>query len=89
MVARAIRFKRTAERDASRLKAAGLKGKAEAILDLIQEDPFRVPPPCEKLIGDLAGLFSRRINRQHRIVYEVLTGSHEVVVYRMYSHYGE
>jgi toxin YoeB len=89
LVAWSLRFKRTAEKDAARLKAAGLKSKAEAILALIQEDPFRVPPPCEKLIGDLTGLFSRRVNRQHRIVYEVLVGSGEVVVYRMYSHYGD
>lgn len=89
MVAWSLRFKRTAEKDAARLKAAGLKSKADAVLDLIQQDPFRVSPPCEKLTGDLAGLFSRRINRQHRIVYEVLVGSGEVVVYRMYSHYGD
>ncbi len=71
------------------LKAAGLKSKAEAIVILIQENPFRVPPPFEKLIGDFSGLFSRRINRQHRIVYEVLTDSNQIVVYRMYSHYGD
>lgn len=89
MVGWTLRFKRIAEKDASRLKAAGLKSKAEAILGLIQDNPFRVPPPCEKLIGDFSGLFSRRINRQHRIVYEVLADSNQIVVYRMYSHYGD
>jgi toxin YoeB len=87
LVAWTLRFERHARKDALRLKAAGLKSKADAILDNIQEDPYYVPPPFEKLIGDLAGLFSRRINRQHRIVYEVLPATNEVVVHMMYAHY--
>ena len=89
MVAWSLRFKKTAEKDATRLAAAGLKTKAEVILELVKQDPFRVPPPCEKLIGDLAGLFSRRITLKHRLVYEVCPDARQVVVYRMYSHYGD
>lgn len=89
MVAWTLRFERHARKDAARLKEAGLKAKANAILERIEADPYYTPPPFEKLIGDLAGLFSRRINRQHRVVYGVRPESGEVVVYRMYSHYGE
>lgn len=89
MVGWTLRFERRAKKDASRLKAAGLKSKADAMLERIEADPYYIPPPFEKLIGDLAGLFSRRINRQHRIVYEVLPATSEIVVYMMYSHYGE
>jgi toxin YoeB len=84
-----LQFKNSAKRDAERLAKAGLKAKAEKVLNLIEEDPYRVPPPCEKLVGDLTGLFSRRINLRHRLVYEVVTESREVMVYSMFSHYGD
>ena len=89
MVGWTLRFERHAKKDAQRLKDAGLKSKADAVLRSLELDPYHTPPPFEKLIGDLAGLLSRRINRQHRVVYEVRPTTNEVVVYRMYSHYGE
>ena len=89
MVGWELRFERLARKDAERIKAAGLKRKADELLDRIQIDPYGVPPPCEKLIGDLAGFFSRRINRQHRIVYEIRPGANEIVVHMMYGHYRE
>ena len=89
MVAWTLRFERAAEKDSSRLRDAGLKSRAEVVLALIEQDPYRMPPPYEKLIGDLKGFFSRRINRKHRVVYKVVADSHEVVIRRMFSHYGE
>lgn len=84
-----LRFERLARKDAQRLKAAGLKTKADSILTELERDPYFIPPPFEKLIGDLSGFFSRRVNRQHRIVYEIDASAGQVVVHRMYSHYGE
>ncbi len=84
-----LRFERLARKDAKRLEAAGLKVKADSILTELERDPYYVPPPFEKLIGDLSGFFSRRVNRQHRIVYEIDSSAGQVVVHRMYSHYGE
>ena len=84
-----VQFKKTAMKDSTNLKAAGLKEKAEKVLAIIKADPYRTPPPCEKLIGDLAGYYSRRINRKHRIVYAVQAETYIVIVYRMFSHYGE
>jgi toxin YoeB len=89
LVAWTVRFERAAAKDSSRLSEAGLESRAEAVLALIEQDPYRVPPPCEKLLGDLKGFFSRRINRKHRVVYKVVADSHEVVIRRMFSHYGE
>lgn len=89
MVGWSLRFKKTAKKDASRMNQPGLKSKTKAILKRIEEDPYYIPPPCEKLIGDLAGLFSRRINLKHRIVYAVLPDTREIIVYRMFSHYGD
>jgi len=80
-------FTKQAQRDAKKLAASGLKPKAQALLDVIREDPFRTPPPFEKLLGDLAGAYSRRINIQHRLVYEVLEAEHTVKVLRMWTHY--
>ena len=80
-------FTRYAKRDASKLRASGLQPKAERLLLVIAEDPYRVPPPLEKLVGDLAGAYSRRINIQHRLVYEVLEDVRVVKVLRMWSHY--
>ena len=78
---------KAANKDAKKLASAGLKPKAEALLDVIQENPFQSPPQYEKLIGDLKGAFSRRINIQHRLVYEVLPDSRTVKILRMWSHY--
>ena len=80
-------FARGAVKDARKLAAAGLRPKAEALLALLAEEPFRQPPPCEKLVGDLAGAWSRRINIQHRLVYEVLEAERCVRVLRMWTHY--
>jgi Txe/YoeB family toxin of toxin-antitoxin system len=70
-----------------KLVSSGLKEKAKELLDLLASDPFRKPPPFEKLVGDLAGAYSRRINIQHRLVYQVLEKEKVVKVLRMWSHY--
>lgn len=80
-------FAKHAVKDAKKLAAAGLKPKAQALLDLLAADPWRNPPPYEKLVGDLAGAYSRRINIQHRLVYEVFQKEHVVRVLRMWTHY--
>lgn len=80
-------FAKHAEKDAKKLAAAGLKSKARELLAILASDPFQNPPPYEKLIGDLAGAYSRRINIQHRLVYEVFMKERIVRVLRMWSHY--
>jgi Txe/YoeB family toxin of toxin-antitoxin system len=80
-------FSKHAVKDARKLAAAGLKPKAQELLALLAEDPFCNPPPYEKLVGDLAGAYSRRINIQHRLVYEVFTEERTVRVLRMWTHY--
>ena len=80
-------YTKAAQKDAKHLAAAGLKGKAQSLLGVLEEDPFRTPPPFEKLVGDLSGAYSRRINIQHRLVYQVLDDEHVVKVLRMWSHY--
>ena len=80
-------FSRHAEKDAKKLAAAGLKSKAEELLAILVDDPFRNPPSYEELVGDLAGAYSRRINIQHRLVYEVFTDERVVRVLRMWTHY--
>ena len=80
-------FTTAAQKDAQRLAAAGLKAQAEALLRLPAVDPFRTPPPFEKLVGDLAGAYSRRINIQHRLVYQVLKEKRTIKVLRMWTHY--
>lgn len=82
-----IVYSRQAQKDAKKLAASGLKPKAKALLDIIAENPFATPPRCEKLVGDLAGCHSRRINIQHRLVYEVLPDEGAVHVLRMWTHY--
>jgi len=74
-------------KDAKKLAAAGLKAKAQVLLDLLANDPFQNPPAFEKLVGDLAGSYSRRINIQHRLVYEVFKKERKVRVLRMWTHY--
>lgn len=80
-------FAKHAQKDAQKLAASGLKAKAQELLAIIQENPFQNPPPYEKLVGDLSGAFSRRINIQHRLVYEVLQDQKTIKVLRMWSHY--
>ncbi len=80
-------FTKQALKDAKKLASVGLKRKAEDLLEVLQENPFQNPPPYEKLVGDLAGAYSRRINIQHRLVYEVLQDDETVKVLRMWSHY--
>lgn len=80
-------YARQAQKDAKKLAASGLKEKAAELLRIVQIDPFQNPPPYEKLVGDLAGAYSRRINIQHRLVYEVLEGERVVKVLRMWTHY--
>jgi Txe/YoeB family toxin of toxin-antitoxin system len=82
-----LRFTKHAQKDAAKLTAAGLRPKTEALLDVLREDPFRRPPPFEKLVGDLRGAYSRRINLQHRLVYEVVADERVVKVLRMWTHY--
>ena len=80
-------YARAAVKDAKKIAAAVLKDKAQALLDLLADDPFRNPPPYEKLVGDLEGAYSRRINIQHRLVYEVFKKEKIVRVLRMWTHY--
>jgi toxin YoeB len=80
-------YTKHAQKDAQKLAASGLKAKAQELLDIIKENPFQNPPPYEKLVGDLSGAYSRRINIQHRLVYEVLQEQRIVKVLRMWSHY--
>jgi toxin YoeB len=80
-------YAKQALKDAKKLSASGLRPRAEQILDLLARDPFQNPPPYEKLVGDLAGAYSRRINIQHRIVYEVFNKQKTVRVLRMWTHY--
>jgi toxin YoeB len=80
-------FTRQAQKDAKKLAAAGLRPKAEELLDILRENPFQKPPPYEKLVDDLTGAYSRRINVQHRLVYQVLEQDRVVKVIRMLIHY--
>ena len=80
-------YTKQAQKDAKKLASSGLKPKAQELLALIAEDPYHKPPPIEKLIGDLAGTYSRRINIQHRLVYQVLEDEQVVKVLRLWSHY--
>jgi toxin YoeB len=82
-----IVFTKQAQKDARKLAAAGLRPAAEALLAVLRSDPFRSPPRFEKLVGDLAGAYSRRINIQHRLVYQVLQSDRVVKVLRMWTHY--
>ena len=80
-------FTKQAQKDARKLASSGLKPKAQALLALIAEAPYRRPPPFVRLVGDLAGACSRRINIQHRLVYQVLEDERTVKVLRLWSHY--
>jgi len=80
-------FTNQAQKDAKKLAKSGLKAKAEDLLSILAENPFRNPPPYEKLVGDFSGAYSRRINIQHRLVYQVLTKEKTVKVIRLWTHY--
>jgi Txe/YoeB family toxin of toxin-antitoxin system len=82
-----ILFTQQAQKDAKKISVAKLKGKVIKLLDILEEDPFKIPPNYEKLIGDLSGLYSRRINIQHRLVYQVYKKERIVKVIRLWSHY--
>jgi len=82
-----IYFTKQAQKDARKLAAAGLKPKAEELLDILASNPFQNPPPYEKLVGDLSGAYSRRINIQHRMVYQVLNEENVVKILRLWTHY--
>lgn len=80
-------YTKQAQKDAKKLSASGLKKRAQELLVLIRENPCQNPPPYEKLVGDLAGAYSRRINIQHRLVYQVYEAEHVIKVLRLWSHY--
>ena len=84
-----LKFTNRAKKDSTALAAAHLKDRAERLLNVIKERPLEPPPEFEKLIGDLKGHYSRRINRQHRIVYNVNSKDKCIIIISMYSHYGE
>lgn len=80
-------YTKQAQKDARKLSSTGLKDKAKELLSVIEENPFHNPPPYEKLVGDLTGAYSRRINIQHRLVYQVLEEQKVVKILRMWTHY--
>jgi toxin YoeB len=82
-----IVFTKQAQKDAKKLSATGLRSKAENLIQILRENPYQVPPPYEKLVGDLAGACSRRINIQHRLVYEIIEEEKTVKIIRMWTHY--
>lgn len=82
-----IVFSKQAQKDAKKLSASNLRPKVEALLSLLREDPYRTPPSFEKLVGDLTGAYSRRINVQHRLVYQIVDEEKVVRVLRMWTHY--
>ena len=84
-----VKFTKNAEKDKELLKRAGLESKVKKLLSLLVNNPFQNPPPYEKLVGELAGYCSRRINIQHRLVYKVYKELNTVVVHSMWSHYGD
>ena len=87
MVSWSVVYAKQSLKDAKKVKASGLKEKAQALLDVLESHPFQNPPPFEKLVGDLSGAYSRRINIQHRLVYEVFPEQRTVRVLRMWTHY--
>ena len=87
MVIWQLYYTKQAQKDALRLASSGLKNKAQELLTIIQENPYQNPPPYEKLVGDLSGAYSRRINIQHRLVYQVLEKEKSIKVLRLWSHY--
>jgi Txe/YoeB family toxin of toxin-antitoxin system len=82
-----IVFTKQAQKDAKKIAEAGLRPKVEALLNILRENPYKTPPPYEKLVGDLAGAYSRRINIQHRLIYQVIDEQKVVKILRMWTHY--
>ena len=80
-------FTKQAQKDAKKIAQAGLKPQASRLLDILRDNPYRIPPPYEKLVGDLSGAYSRRINIQHRLIYQVLDNIKTVKIIRMWTHY--
>ena len=84
-----VLFTKQAQKDAKNIAKAGLREKAETLLKVLADNPLQTPPPFEKLVGDLDGAYSRRINLQHRLVYQILKKEKIVKVIRMWTHYGD
>mgnify|MGYP001597569326 CR=1 FL=1 len=82
-----LHYTKQAQKDAKKLASSGLKAKAQAHLTILEKDPWQNPPPLEKLVGDLNGAYSRRINIQHRLVYQVLEAESAVKILRLWTHY--
>ncbi len=82
-----IVYTKQAQKDAKKLATSGLKNKAKKLLDILHKDPYQNPPPYEKLVGDLSGAYSRRINIQHRLIYQIYDREHAVKVIRLWTHY--
>jgi Txe/YoeB family toxin of toxin-antitoxin system len=82
-----IVFTKQAQKDAKKLSASGLRSKAEELIQILCDNPYQTPPPFEKLVGDLAGAYSRRINIQHRLVYQIIEDQQTVKIIRMWTHY--
>lgn len=82
-----LHYTKQAQKDARKLASSGLKDKAQELLRIIENNPFQTPPPYEKLVGDLAGAYSRRINIQHRLIYQVLEKEKAIKVLRLWTHY--
>ncbi|MBU0767702.1 MAG: Txe/YoeB family addiction module toxin [Proteobacteria bacterium] len=80
-------FTKQAQKDAKKISTAGLRPKAEKLIEILRENPYQIPPPFEKLLGDLSGAFSRRINIQHRMVYQILDDENVVKIIRIWTHY--
>jgi len=80
-------YTKQAQKDAKKLSTSGLKKKAQELLEVIKENPYQNPPPYEKLVGDLSGAYSRRINIQHRLVYQVYEEEHAIKIIRLWTHY--
>ena len=87
MVSWELVYTKHAQKDARKLAASGLKKKTQELLKVLKENPYQNPPPYEKLVGDLSGAYSRRINIQHRLVYQVFEEEHVVKVLRLWTHY--
>jgi len=87
MVKWQVVYTKQAQKDAKKIAAAGLKDKTLELIEILSKNPFQTPPPFEKLVGDLSGAYSRRINIQHRLVYQVIEESKVIKIIRMYTHY--
>jgi len=87
MVTWRIVFTKQAQKDAQKLSHSGLKSQAQRLLEILKNNPYQTPPPYEKLVGDLSGAYSRRINIQHRLVYQILDDAKTIKVIRMWTHY--